>query len=142
MIDEAEIELRTAAALGRVGHFQLEAAIQSVHAQRIHGRDIHWTVVADLYEKLTDIAPTIGALVGMAAAYGEARGAVAGLAVLDELGDADVAQYQPYWAVRAHLLAKRRQNAEARLAYERAIGLSADEAVRTFLLDKLRAIVI
>jgi RNA polymerase sigma-70 factor (ECF subfamily) len=140
MIDEAEAELCAAAALATVGHFQLEAAIQSVHAQRLRGAGIHWPAVAALYEQLTVIAPTVGAIVGMAAAYGEAGGAPSGLAVLDSLADADVAQYQPYWAVRAHLLAQCNRADAARRAYERAVGLSEDEAVRRFLLGKMSAL--
>ena len=41
--------------------------------------------------------------------------------------------YQPYWALRAHLLRRLGRTAEARDAYRRAIGLSEDRAVREFL---------
>ena len=61
---------------------------------------------------------------------------IRGLALLGEI-DADmVRSYQPYWAARAHLLAKASLYDEALAAYDQAIGLSEDPAVRTFLQEK------
>jgi predicted RNA polymerase sigma factor len=51
--------------------------------------------------------------------------------------DARLAEYQPYWATRAELLAKTRAYGEARHAYEVAIGLERDPAVRRFLQKRL-----
>ena len=74
LILEAERELAAAAAQRRPGRLQLEAAIQSVHCQRpITGRT-NWEAIALLYDGLVALAPTVGALVGRAAALGEARG--------------------------------------------------------------------
>ena len=47
--------------------------------------------------------------------------------------DSRLAEYQPYWAARAELLAKAGAHEEARQAYEIAIGLERDPAVRRFL---------
>ena len=47
--------------------------------------------------------------------------------------DARLSDYQPYWAARADLLARRGARAEALDAYEIAIGLERDPAVRKFL---------
>ena len=140
MITEAEHELRTASSVAASGRFQLEAAIQSVHAQRLYGAPVHWDAVAMFYGSLVALAPTVGAYVGMAAALGEARGVDIGLTVLDGLAGAAVAQYQPYWAVRGHLLAGAGRATEARSAYKRAIGLSEDDAVRSFLLSKAASV--
>jgi RNA polymerase sigma-70 factor (ECF subfamily) len=71
--------------------------------------------------------------VAQAAALAEARGPAAGLAALDALPRETVTTYQPYWALRAHLLKTRGRTGEAREAYARAIGLSEDPAVREFL---------
>lgn len=130
-IAEAEALLHDAVALQRIGHFQLEAAIQSAHAERARGRAVDWAAIARLYDGLAALAPSIGALVGRAAAIAEAHGAEHGLAALDQLAEAAVAAYQPYWALRAHLLARLGRPATA--AFERAIGLSEDAAVRAFL---------
>jgi RNA polymerase sigma-70 factor (ECF subfamily) len=72
MIEEAEQLLATAGPAG-VGRFQLEAAIQSAHAQRAVTGFANWEAIALLYQGLVRLAPTIGALVGRAAAVAEAR---------------------------------------------------------------------
>ena len=136
MIDEAEQILAGAARLKAPGRFQLEAAIQSVHAQRVRTGETDWEAVALLYEGLLRDAPTIGARVAHAAALGEARDAEAGLAALDAMPPAGVATYQPYWALRGHLLSALGRATEAGEAYDRAIGLSEDPAVRAFLLAR------
>jgi predicted RNA polymerase sigma factor len=47
-----------------------------------------------------------------------------------------MAEYQPYWATRAELLGKAGAHREARQAYEIAIGLERDPAVRMFLQQR------
>jgi RNA polymerase sigma-70 factor (ECF subfamily) len=136
MIAEAERILSAAAQDRRFGRFQLEAAIQSVHAQRARTGHTDWEAIALLYEGLVRLAPTIGARVGQAAAIAEARGATAGWALLEAIPAEAVASYQPYWALAAHLLRRLGQPASA--AYERAIGLCEDPAMRAFLLWRLR----
>ena len=136
MIEEAEEVLAGAARLKAAGRFQLEAAIQSVHAQRVRTGETDWEAVTLLYEGLLRHAPTIGARVAHAAALGEARDAEAGLAALDAIPPDEVATYQPYWALRGHVLTALGRAAEAGEAYDRAIGLSEDPAVRAFLLGR------
>jgi len=63
------------------------------------------------------------------------NGAEQGLAVLDAIDQDAVSDYQPYWAVRAHLL-QLLGKAPAAHAYDRAIGLAEDPAVREFLTQK------
>src|SRR5262245_57393569 len=98
MMNEAEECLGRAARFNRMGRFQLEAAIQSVHAQRRATGTTDWEAVALLYEGLAHIAPTTGALVGRAAAIAEARGAPAAWALLEAIPTGAVESYQPYWA--------------------------------------------
>jgi len=59
---------------------------------------------------------------------------LAGLAALAELPAERVATYQPYWALRAHLLSRLLRAEEAEEAYARAIGLCSDDAMRKFLI--------
>jgi RNA polymerase sigma factor (sigma-70 family) len=136
MIEEAEQHLAAAARAGRMGRFQLEAAIQSVHAQRARTGQTDWEAVALLYEGLVRLAPTIGALVGRAAAVAEARGAPAGWALLHAIPTEAVNTYQPYWALEAHLLKRMQRFEAAREAYSRAIGLCEDQAMRDFLVAR------
>lgn len=133
MIGEAERLLTRTAAMGRAGRYQIEAAIQSAHAMRMTTGRQNWDSVALLYEHLAEVAPTAGALIGRAAALAEERGPGAGLAALDAIDPALVRDHQPYWAVRADLLTRLGHRDDADAAYVRAIGLSEDDAVRSFL---------
>jgi len=132
-IEEAERELASAAKLRMIGRFQLEAAIQSVHAQRATTGRTDWEAVALLYEELVRRWPTLGARVGRAAALASARGPGSGLAALEAIDPRSALIYQPYWAVRAHLLAWAGDHDAARDSYSRAIGLAEDRPVRDFL---------
>jgi predicted RNA polymerase sigma factor len=138
MILEAEAELARAARAGKMGRFQLEAAIQSVHADRRRTGTTDWSAIATLYEGLVRLAPSLGAMVGRAAAVAEVLGAEAGIRLLASPDDASVAGYQPYWAVRAHLLARLDRTDDARIAFERAIALADDPAVKRYLADVIR----
>lgn len=136
LIEEAEGHLAEAASYGRAGRFQLEAAIQSVHAERARSGRTEWGAIVLFYERLVRISPTLGTRAGYAAAVGEANGPEAGLAVLDGIDLEAVSAYQPYWAVRAHLLRRLGKTTEAVDAFDRAIGLAEDPAVRQFLLQR------
>lgn len=136
MIEEAETCLAQAARFGRMAQFQLEAAIQSIHAQRAKTGTTDWETVSLLYEALVQLAPTIGALVGRAASIAEARGPNAGWELLNSIPVESVEAYQPYWALRAHLLKRMQRYEEARAAYTRAIGLCEDSAMREFLTQQ------
>jgi predicted RNA polymerase sigma factor len=135
-IEEAERHLAEAASRGRTGRFQLEAAIQSVHAERARSGRTEWVAIMLFYEQLVRISPTLGTRTGYAAAVGEANAPEAGLAVLDGIDMDSVSGYQPYWAVRAHLLQRLGKTSEAANAFDRAIGLAEDPAVRDFLLRR------
>ena len=133
MIGQGEEHLRRAHALGQVGRFQLEAAIQSVHCARAVSGVTDWQALRRLYTALVGSAPTLGARVARAAAIGRAEGAACGLAALDEIQDAEVQRFQPAWATRAHLLAELGQIDEAARAREKAISLTTEPAVRRHL---------
>ena len=135
MIDEAEVELGEVARQARLGRFQLEAAIQSVHAERARSGRTDWKAIAWFYDRLVEVSPTLGARVGRAAAIAELEGPESALSLLDEIDGGSVKTYQPYWAVRAHLLKQSGRSHEARQAFDRAIGLAEDNALRRFLLD-------
>jgi predicted RNA polymerase sigma factor len=136
LIAEAERHLAEAFKRGCVGRFQLEAAIQSVHAERAQSGRIEWAAIVRFYEQLIRIAPTVGTRTGHAAAIAEAIGPEQGLAVLDGIELEAVSGYQPYWAVRAHLLQLLGRRPEAKSAYDQAIGLALDPAVKEFLSQK------
>lgn len=136
LVEEAESHLARASRHGLNGRFQLEAAIQSVHAERAHSGRTEWPAIVWFYEQLIRISPTLGTRTGHAAAVAEAKGAEAGLTVLEGIDPQGVRGYQPYWAVRAHVLQRLGKRREASEALDRAIGLSEDPAVREFLLQR------
>ncbi|MBZ9710081.1 RNA polymerase sigma factor [Mesorhizobium sp. ESP7-2] len=142
LVDEAEACLRGAATKGVIGRYQLEAAVQSVHAaRRLTGRT-DWMAIRELYDALFSIAGSPVVAINRAVAIAETEGAVAGLAALYVLGDNKrLDDYQPYWAARAGLLARLGQGPQAVEAYDRAIGLERDPAVRRFLQEKRAALV-
>jgi predicted RNA polymerase sigma factor len=136
LIEEAERHLSEAFTQRRPGRFQLEAAIQSIHAERARSGRTDWGAIALFYEHLLRISPALGTRAGYAAAVAEANGPEAGLAVLDSIDPDTMLHYQPYWAVRAHLLRRLGKTREATEAYDRAIGLAEDPSVKQFLVQK------
>ncbi|QTH42760.1 RNA polymerase subunit sigma-70 [Cohnella sp. LGH] len=137
LIVEAERYLHAASQTGRIGRFQLIAAIQSIHAQRLWTGSIEWEEIALLYEGLIQKSPTLGVLVGRAAAIAEAYGAERGLTLLEAISSEEVVNYQPYWALAGHLYKRMNRKEDAYSAYSLAIGLSADVSVRQFLSRQL-----
>jgi len=133
LIMEAEHYLHTASQAGRIGRFQLMAAIQSVHAQRLWTGRTEWVAIVQLYEGLVRICPTLGAFIGRVAAVAEAYGVDQGIHLLEAIPFEEVVNYQPYWALAGHLYKRLNRVEVARSAYSRAIGLSTDAGVRQFL---------
>lgn len=136
MLVEAEALLRQAGQCGEPGRYQLEAAIQAVHAHRRRSGVTDWQEIALLYRGLVAASPTVGARVGYAAALCESEGAAAAQAILDSIPPEAVAAYQPYWATQAQILARAGDVDGASAAYESAAGLTEDPAVRAWLLTK------
>ena len=138
MIAEAEHHLGQAAAAGTIGPYQLHAAIQSVHNRRALTGTTDWSAIAALYDGLVRLSPSVGALVARAAAHANAFAPTDGLRLLDELDPDLTRNYQPYFATRAHILELSGNRVEAVDAATRAIGLTADPAVRQHLIDTYR----
>lgn len=136
MMTEAENLLRRAAAMNAIGRFQLEAAVQSAHAVRCRTGAADWPAIVTLYDALWTVTGSAVIAINRAVAIAETDGAEAGLAALDALDPKPLSQYQPYWSARAHLLAATGAMDEARTAYDQAIGLEIDPAVRRFLQQK------
>jgi predicted RNA polymerase sigma factor len=134
MIDEAEALLRQAGKFGRIGRYQLEAALQSAHVERRRSGRTDWTPEVQLYDALHALTHSPVVALNRALAIAECEGPQAAFAIIDALSeDKRLADYQPYWAARADLLARMGESEQACHAYEMAIGLARDAAVRSFL---------
>ena len=134
MILEAERLLFQANELRAPGRYQLEAAVQSAHAARAMTGVTDWAAIALLYDALFVLTESPVVAINRAVAVARSKGVADGLAALDAIGgDPRLADYQPYWAARADLLAQVGDRGGAAEAYDRAIGLESDPAVRRFL---------
>jgi predicted RNA polymerase sigma factor len=141
MIAEAEMLLQHASALGLIGRYQLEGALQSAHVERCRTDQDNWAEVVQLYDALFAIAESPVVAINRALAIAEVHGAEVALAALPNVAeDARLAEYQPYWAARAELLTRSGARDEAGRAYEMAIGLERDPAVRRFLQRRQAAL--
>ncbi|WP_027484637.1 DUF6596 domain-containing protein [Rhodanobacter sp. OR87] len=141
MIDEAEALLLRASRLGRIGRYQLEAALQSAHVERCRSGRTDWAPEVQLYDALLALCDSPVVALNRALAIAEVQGPQAALALVDALAaNGRLVDYQPYWAARAALLARTHACREARQAYDIAIGLAADPAVRRFLQDRQAAL--
>jgi RNA polymerase sigma-70 factor, ECF subfamily len=134
LIAEAEQLLSLANGLPGSGRYQLEAAVQSAHVVRRRTGRSDWDAIERIYGALVAITGSPVVALNRAIAVAEVRGPAAGLAALEALADEPrLSDYQPLWAARADLLARTGDDAGADAAYERAIGLESDPAVRRFL---------
>jgi RNA polymerase sigma-70 factor (ECF subfamily) len=141
LIDEAETTLLAASRLGAVGRYQLEAAVQSAHVVRRRAGSADWAAIERLYDALFAMTGSPVVAINRAIAAAEVRGAAAGLAMLEAVAaDARLGTYQPYWAARAELLSRLPDVAGAERAYQLAIGLEADPAVRRYLQQRQQAL--
>ena len=140
LIAEAETLLTAASRMGAIDRYQLEAAVQSAHAVRRSTGRADWAAIKRLYDALEQITGSPVVAINRAIAMAETDGPAAGLAALATLeGDGRLSQYQPYWAARAALLASAGDIDAADMAYEQAIGLERDPAVRRFLQHRRAA---
>jgi RNA polymerase sigma-70 factor, ECF subfamily len=117
------------------GPFQLEAAVQSAHCHRLFIGKTPWTGIDQIYRQINTHFPTQGSLVAGAVAMGEAGDIAGALAQLDSMDTLVTQSFQPWWVAKGHLLllSAGASTSEANHAYQTAIGLTSDPALRTYL---------
>jgi RNA polymerase sigma-70 factor (ECF subfamily) len=131
VIAEANNILSTAARAGHPGHYQLQAAIASVHANATRSADTNWRHIARLYDGLVELAPTPVFRLNRAVAYGMAYGPPAGLERINALEGLD--DYHLLHAARADMLRRLGQLTEAKAAYGAALQLTKNNSERLYL---------
>jgi RNA polymerase sigma-70 factor (ECF subfamily) len=137
MIERAEALLLRASGFGLIRRYQLEAALQSAHVHRRRSGRANWSEVLQLYDALLALTGSPVVAVNRALAFAELHGAAAGLAALAAAAaDERLAGYQSYWAALAELHSRAGDAPEARNAYDMALGLEYDPAVRRFLQQR------
>ena len=130
--------LEAALRLGKVGPYQLQAAIAECHATAASAADTDWAEIAALYGQLVSLVPSPVVKLNRAVAVGMADGPAAGLALVEEIEAAgELAGYHLLPATRADLLRRLGRQTEAAVAYREALELAATEAERRYLARRL-----
>jgi RNA polymerase sigma-70 factor (ECF subfamily) len=142
-IVQADQWLWTAAQKREPGPYQMEAAVQSAHCHRLFTGTTPWDGVAELYQQINAHFPTQGSLVAGAVARAEAMDVAAGLRQLEAMDSAVTKTFQPWWVARAYLLSRQgaAHAAQAAAAYQTAIGLTSQQALRDHLQGLRQALV-
>jgi RNA polymerase sigma-70 factor (ECF subfamily) len=138
LIAEGHDLVRRCLRRGRPGPYQVQAAINAVHCDAPTAEETDWPQIVALYDQLMVLAPTPVVALNRAVAVAEVDGAAAGLAIAESL---DLPRHPLLHAVRADLLRRLGRNAEAIDAYDAAIGLTGNDAERSFL-QRRRAMLI
>lgn len=130
LIEEGHRLVRACLRRNEPGPFQIQAAIAAVHTDAPTAAATDWSQIVALYDQLYAIQPNPVVALNRAVAVGALHGPAAGLKALAKVNLAD---YQPYHAARADLLARAGRTDEALAAYDRAIELTANTSEREFL---------
>jgi RNA polymerase sigma-70 factor (ECF subfamily) len=137
LIDEGHALVRACLRRNQPGPYQIQAAINAVHADARTAADTDWRQIVALYDQLLRLLPTPVVALNRAVAVAEVDGAEAGLDAIDGL---DLGGYHLYHATLADLLARSGQTEEAVAAYDAAIGLATNAAEHTHLVRRRAAI--
>jgi RNA polymerase sigma-70 factor (ECF subfamily) len=139
MIEEGQAIVRACLRRNRPGPYQIQAAINAVHADAVSIESTDWSQILALYDRLLQLSPTPVVALNRAIALGEVRGPGAALALLDDL-DRDLDGYHHFHASRADLLRRLGRPGDAALAYARAAELATNQPERDFLARRLDAL--
>jgi RNA polymerase sigma-70 factor (ECF subfamily) len=130
LIEEGQALVRRCLRRGRPGPYQIQAAINAVHSDAPHADLTDWSQILHLYDQLLAVAPSPVAALNRAVAVAEVSGPAAALSLVDDL---DLDGYYLFHAIRADLLRRLDQDAEAAQAYDAAIARTQNPAERAFL---------
>jgi RNA polymerase sigma-70 factor (ECF subfamily) len=130
LIAEGQALVRRCLALNDPGPYQLQAAVNAVHADAARAEDTDWRQIVALYDLHLAVAPSPIVALHRAVAVGEVEGPEAALAIVDGLA---LDAYYLMHAVRADLLRRLARDAEAIRAYDAAMERTTNGAERAFL---------
>jgi RNA polymerase sigma-70 factor (ECF subfamily) len=136
-IAEGQAILRRCLERNHPGPYQLQAAINAVHADAVDAAHTDWRQILALYDHWMALAPSPVVAMNRAVVVAEIDGAERALQLVEELG---LSNYHLFHAVRAELLARLGRGAEAAAAYGAAIDQCGNEREREFLEKRLQAL--
>jgi predicted RNA polymerase sigma factor len=120
---------------GRVGPYQLQAAIAAVHDEASTADETDWRQIRALYEVLLRMSDNPMVALNQAVAVAMVDGPAAGLTRLDQIAaDPRLADHHRVDAVRGHLLERAGDRAGAIACFRRAAERTASTAERNYLL--------
>lgn len=128
--------LKEALGRGKIGPYQLQAAISACHLEAPDWAHTDWAQIAALYELLSAMQPSPVVKLNYLYALSHTRQLAEVLELVDELAK-ELESYQPFHAARADILNRAGKYDEARSAYQRAITLCDNTTERTFLEKRL-----
>ena len=137
LIAEGHSLVRACLRRNQPGPYQVQAAINAVHADAASTTATDWHQIVQLYDQLSVLAPSPVVALNRAVAVAELDGPDVALAAIEAL---DLDAYQPYHAVRAEMFRRLGRTDEAAAAYRRAADLSANPVEREFLERRLGAL--
>ena len=137
LIAEGQAIVRRCLRRNQPGPYQIQAAINAVHADAPATGATDWRQIVRLYDQLQALTPSPVVALNRAVAVAEVSGPEAALALVDDL---DLAGYHLFHAIRADLLRRLGRDAEAALAYEAAIASTDNAAERAFLQRRRRTL--
>ena len=137
LITEGQAIVRRCLAWNRPGPYQVQAAINAVHADARHGSPPDWTQILQLYDQLLAMAPNPVVALNRAVAVAEVAGPEAALAIVNAL---DLDRYHLFHAIRADLLARLGRDDEAVVAYDMAIARTENAREREFMTRRREAL--
>ncbi len=134
--------VKRALALGRVGPYQLQAAIAAVHAEAQIAEQTDWRQIRELYRELARVHPSAVVSLNHAVAVALSEGLERGLQLIDQLGSSgELDSYHLYHAARADILRRLGRSQEATEAYRLALTLTANAVERRYLRRRLAELI-
>jgi len=140
-IEEGLALVDAAMRMGRIGPYQLQAAIAALHAEATDPAETDWPQIAALYRELARLNPSPVVLLNGAVAVAMSEGPGRGLALIDTLGaSGELDRYHLFHAARADILRRLGSFEDAAEAYRRALALIGNDVERAYLERRLAAL--
>jgi RNA polymerase sigma-70 factor, ECF subfamily len=137
-ITEGSALVEKALSSRRVGPYTIQAAIAAIHAEALTPDATDWDQIVGLYDVLARVTPSPVVELNRAAAVAMRDGPQAGLERIEAILErGELQDYHLAFAARAELCRRLGRWADARDAYERALGLVRQEPERRFLERQL-----
>jgi RNA polymerase sigma-70 factor (ECF subfamily) len=124
--------------LGRVGNYQLQAAIAALHAEAKTSEETDWRQIVALYDELMRITSSPVVALNRAAAIAMSEGFEKGLSFIESAGaNGKLDDYYLFHASRADLLRRLNRLDDAKVAYVQALSLTSNQVEQNFIRRRL-----